>query len=119
MATMSQAEGLRAAHAYINSRLANGPQSSSIDGSVPFIIPTIDISSTFDGSLDDRREVAAQVRQACTTSGFVHVTGHGITEGTYQAVLQLAKRSVKASEQRAEGGVARAPFQVLQRVGSG
>lgn len=92
------------------------PQSAAPDLSSP---PAIDVSSTFDGSLHDSRRVAAQVRQACTSSGFFRVTGHGITEGTCQRVLQLAKRFVKVSEQGAEGGLARASFQVLQRVASG
>lgn len=39
MATMTQAEGLRAAQAYINSRPVNGPRSSSVSGSGPFITP--------------------------------------------------------------------------------
>ena len=40
----------------------------------------------------DRKAVAAKIYDACTTSGFFHITGHGISEETRQSIITLAQR---------------------------
>ena len=88
----TQNEAVQAAQAYLNSRLTN---TSSTKPSRAFTIPEINISTSFSSSLEDRKALAAQIRDACTTSGFFHITGHGVSEGTRQAILALAKRFFK------------------------
>ena len=60
-----------------------------------FTVPEIDIPTSFSSSLEDRKTVAKQIHTACTTSGFFHITGHGVPEETRQAILALAKRFFK------------------------
>lgn len=89
----TQNEARQAAQAYLNSRLAsNGVHAES---QKPFTVPVIDISSSFSPSLEDRKAVAAEIHDACTNSGFFHITGHGITEETRQKILSLAERFFK------------------------
>lgn len=87
----TQTEARQAAQAYLNSRLTNG-SSRSNGPSKPFTIPQIDISPSFSPDLSARQAVAAQIRDACTTSGFFTITGHGIPEPTRQGILQQAQR---------------------------
>jgi hypothetical protein len=54
-------------------------------------IPTIDISN-IDGSLDERRAIAEQVRQACMNVGFFYVKNHGIAEHVLDEAFGLLKR---------------------------
>jgi isopenicillin N synthase-like dioxygenase len=85
-------EARQAAQTYLNTRLANGFGNKQ---SRRFTVPEINISSSFSPSLDDRKAVAAQIRDACTNSGFFHITGHGVSEESRQAILALAKRFFK------------------------
>jgi hypothetical protein len=92
----TQIEARQAAQAYLNSRLTNGTSHKETNsGSRPFTIPEIDISPSFSSNLADRRAVAAQIHDACTNSGFFHITGHGVPESSRQAILELAKRFFK------------------------
>lgn len=91
MATQSEAR--QAAQAYLNSRLTNGSTSSKAQK--PFTVPEINIAPSFSSSQAGRKAVAAQIHAACTTSGFFHITHHGITEDTRQKILALAKRFFK------------------------
>ena len=86
----TQTEARSAAQAYLNSRLNNGLSTNG--DHKPFNIPEIDISASFSSSLTDREAVAAQIRDACTNSGFFQITGHGVPEDSRQAILELAKR---------------------------
>ncbi|KAK5129380.1 hypothetical protein LTR08_003540 [Meristemomyces frigidus] len=84
-ATQSEA---RRAQQYLNSRITNR------NADVPhksFSVPEINIAPSFSASLEDRKAVAAQINEACTNSGFFHITGHGIAEHTRQDILALAK----------------------------
>ena len=85
-------EARQAAQAYLNERLLNG---QSVKESKTFTIPQIDIGPSFSSSVFDRQRVAGQIRDACTNSGFFHVTGHGIPDETRQSILDLAKRFFK------------------------
>ena len=42
-------------------------------------VPVIDISSSLDGDVDARQTVAAAIDQACSSSGFFVITGHGVS----------------------------------------
>ncbi|EKG19005.1 Isopenicillin N synthase [Macrophomina phaseolina MS6] len=81
------------AASYLASRLAAGSSSSSSsNGPSSFTVPTIDLSPSFTGDLAARQRVAAQIRAACTTSGFFTITGHGIPERACATVLEQARR---------------------------
>lgn len=101
MATMTEAmpnlssrkEAHREAQEYLNSRLtARRPEGIA---SGEFTVPNIDIGPSFSSNQEDRKLVGAQIRAACTTSGFFHITGHGIPEETRQAILKLSERFFK------------------------
>lgn len=74
--------------AYLQSRLA--AQDTITDAN--FEIPIIDLSPSFSSSLKDRKTVAAQIRKACTTSGFFYIANHGIPSSTMQAILKQGER---------------------------
>ncbi|KAK4560873.1 hypothetical protein LTR86_005453 [Recurvomyces mirabilis] len=86
----TQSEARQAAQDYLNKRLANGVNGQA--SGRPFTVPEINISSSFSSSIEDRKAVASQIRDACTNSGFFHITGHGVPEEARQAILSLAKR---------------------------
>jgi isopenicillin N synthase-like dioxygenase len=84
-------EARRAAQSYLNNRLT-----TKTDGPArPFNVPVIDISSTFDGTLQDKQAVASQIRDACTNSGFFQIAGHNVPESVRQGVLNQASRFFK------------------------
>lgn len=62
----AQTEARKWAQTYLNARL----NTKSEGPSKPFNVPIIEISSTFSGSLEDKQVVAAQIRDACTNSGY-------------------------------------------------
>lgn len=74
--------------AYLKQRLAAKGTLTEDD----FEIPVIDISPSFSSSLADRQAVAAQIRTACTTSGFFYIANHGIPSSTLDSVIQQAER---------------------------
>lgn len=58
-----------------------------------FHIPTIDISPYLeDASTDAARRVVDDVRNACMTTGFFSLVGHGIPREMQDGVLDAAKR---------------------------
>ncbi|CAI6292288.1 unnamed protein product [Periconia digitata] len=73
---------------YLESRLA--PRTDITDSD--FEVPVIDLSASFTDSLDARKAVASQIRQACTTSGFFYVSNHGVPTPTLEKILDQAKR---------------------------
>lgn len=84
-------EARRAAQSYLNNRLT-----TKTDGPArPFNVPVIDISPTFNGSLEDKQAVAAQIQDACTNSGFFQITGHNVPESFRKGVLNQASRFFK------------------------
>jgi isopenicillin N synthase-like dioxygenase len=88
----TQQEARQGAQTYLDGRLQQKDANSSQE---LFTIPVIDISSTFDAPLEERKAVAAQIRAACTNSGFFTITGHGISKQAQSAILNLAERFVK------------------------
>lgn len=56
-------------------------------------IPIIDVSNIFSESLEQRKTVAAQVRDAATNTGFFYIKNHGIssevTASAYSAALEF------------------------------
>jgi len=86
-------QAYQASQVYLNSRLANGGVNKPTQ--TPFTVPEINIAASFSSSLEDRKRIAVQIREACTTSGFFHITGHGVPEENRQAILALAKRYFK------------------------
>lgn len=89
--SVTKHEAHSGAHGYLQSRLAAKDTISDAE----FTIPIIDLTPSFSESLDDRKAVAAQIREACTTSGFFYVTHHGIPSSTLQSILQQAERFFK------------------------
>lgn len=81
-------EAHKGAAAYLQSRLAVRPDISDEN----FEIPIIDLTPSFSPSLEDRKVVAAQIRKACTTSGFFYIANHGISEQTRSGILRQAER---------------------------
>ncbi|KAI5919659.1 Clavaminate synthase-like protein [Camillea tinctor] len=58
----------------------------------PFVIPTIDIAPYLqDSSSEISARVVEEVQQACATSGFFQVVGHGVPKELQQAVLRAAE----------------------------
>ncbi|KAF7190182.1 2-oxoglutarate-Fe(II) type oxidoreductase hxnY [Pseudocercospora fuligena] len=88
----THSEARQAAQQYLNTRLASGAGAKL---SRAFTVPEINISRSFSDNLDDRKAVAKEIHEACTSSGFFHITGHGISEDTRQSVITAAKRFAK------------------------
>ena len=80
-------EARNGAAAYLKARLAATEDVS--DGN--FTIPLIDLSPSFSGSFTDRQAVAAQIREACTTSGFFYIAKHNIPKSACDGALQQAE----------------------------
>jgi isopenicillin N synthase-like dioxygenase len=57
-----------------------------------FIIPTVDIKAFVDDcDSEEAQRVVEKVREACRTSGFFILTGHGVPPGVQSAVLKAAR----------------------------
>lgn len=81
-----------------------------------FTIPTIDISSYLvDADLPTARQIIADVANACHTSGFFQITGHGISPSLQQKVFSGSKKlfALPASEKENIKGVAGRGYEVL------
>lgn len=64
----------------------------TVDQPAPFIIPTVDIGPYLaDPSSEESAKIVEQVRQACITSGFFQLVGHGITKELQSRVQDAAK----------------------------
>ena len=58
----------------------------------PFSIPTVDISPYLqDLHSSKAQEVVSQIRDACKTSGFFQIIGHGIPQPLQEAVFKSAQ----------------------------
>ena len=61
-----------------------------------FIIPSVDVSAYLADPLSyESTEVIEQVRNACRTSGFFQITGHGVPSSLRDSVLDAAKTFFK------------------------
>jgi isopenicillin N synthase-like dioxygenase len=54
-------------------------------------IPTIDVSK-IDGSLNEKKAIAAEIRQACEECGFFYIKNHKISQESVDETFQLLKR---------------------------
>ncbi|GAB7356170.1 hypothetical protein MBLNU459_g6761t1 [Dothideomycetes sp. NU459] len=90
-ASVTHGEAKSAAQEYLRQRLTTKSNVSSR----PFTVPVIDISSTFSSSLADKQAVAAQIRDACTNSGFFQIVGHNVPQSARSGVLDQAGRFFK------------------------
>lgn len=55
-------------------------------------IPVINVAGIFSDKLEDRRAVAAKIRDACIRVGFFYVEDHGIPEEIVDNVFDLGKK---------------------------
>jgi isopenicillin N synthase-like dioxygenase len=76
------------AAAYLQSRLAE--KNERLDEG--FEIPVIDLTPSFSPVLADRQAVAAQIRKACTTSGFFYIANHRVPKSVRYSILEQTKR---------------------------
>lgn len=88
-------------------------------------IPILDIRALVAGA-DDRGVVAAQIGEACRSSGFFYVVGHGVDEGLQRRLEVLSQRffaldeATKLEIRMARGGIAwRGYFPVGAELTSG
>jgi len=91
--SLTRTEARQTAQTYLNARIESGIGQRA--SKKPFSVPEIDIGPSFSSSLDDRKAVAAQIHDACTNSGFFHITKHGIPNATRQKILALSERFFK------------------------
>ena len=54
-------------------------------------VPTIDLTSYFEGTAEDRRRVAADVNRACEEIGFFQIRGHDVARETVQQTYDMAR----------------------------
>jgi isopenicillin N synthase-like dioxygenase len=76
------------AAAYLQSRLSE--KDERLDAG--FEVPVIDLAPSFSAVLADRQAVAAQIRKACTSSGFFYIANHGVPESARNGILDQTKR---------------------------
>lgn len=57
----------------------------------PSPIPVIDIAAFFTGTPEERRAVAEAVDAACSTIGFLVITGHGIPQTSFDAIYDVSR----------------------------
>lgn len=88
----TRSEATKAAQGYLNQRLASG---AGVTSSTQFTVPTIDIGQSFSSNIENRKACAAQIRDACQTSGFFQIIGHGVSNEARQGILHAAKRFTK------------------------
>lgn len=87
-------EEVEAAQNHLRSRLAGAltkPPATVAASALPSV-PLIDIGPSFDGNAASRLAVAAQIRDACVTTGFFQIANHGVTREAMAGVLRQAER---------------------------
>ena len=91
--TISILDEVRANQELLRSRLAGAVSEppSGIAGNALPSVPLIDLSKSFSRNLSDRKEVASQIREACTTSGFFQISNHQITEQAIDDIFAQAE----------------------------
>lgn len=64
----------------------------TVDKSTPFVIPTIDIAPYLaDPSSPEAQKIITQVRDACVTTGFFSLVGHGISKELQEQLFDASK----------------------------
>ncbi|KKY29083.1 putative flavonol synthase flavanone 3-hydroxylase [Phaeomoniella chlamydospora] len=85
---------VRAAHKTLRDRL-DGALTSPPPGVNPDDLPSvplIDLAASLNGSPEDKKAVAMQIRDACITSGFFQIKNHGIAPTATDGILEQAER---------------------------
>lgn len=73
--------------------MATATTTTETSTTTPFTIPTVDISPYLTSPTSPAAEaVISQVRNACLTSGFFQLTGHGIPLHLQKEVFEAARR---------------------------
>ena len=96
-AQVSILEEVRLSQVYIRDRLAVAifmPPASTSASALPSV-PLIALGDSFSSSLEDRKQVASQIRQACLNTGFFQIANHGVTTSAMEGVLTQSKRYFK------------------------
>ncbi|KAK5100638.1 hypothetical protein LTS08_005389 [Lithohypha guttulata] len=92
--SISIRDEVKANQEVLRSRLAGAisepPSGIDVD-SLPSV-SLIDLASSFSASAVDRQKVAAQIREACTTSGFFQISNHGIDDAAIDGILEQAEK---------------------------
>ncbi len=66
---------------------------SGVERQAVTALPVIDLAPFVNGgTLAERSEVAAQLREACISIGFFYLVGHGLSEAELERALQLSHR---------------------------
>lgn len=55
-------------------------------------IPIINVSGIFSTQLEERKKVAAQIRDACIRVGFFYAEGHGVSQDLVDSTFEVAKK---------------------------
>ena len=87
-------EEVKAAHVLLRARLdgaLTSPPPGVSEDQLP-TVPLVDLASSLNGTLEDRKAVAAEIRKACVTTGFFQIKNHGITSATTNGILEEARR---------------------------
>lgn len=64
----------------------------TVDKPAPFVIPTIDIAPYLkDPSSPEAKEIIDNLRDACMTTGFFSLVGHGISKELQERVFNASK----------------------------
>ena len=85
---------VRAAQTHLRTRLAGAVIKAPADvpeASLP-TVPLVDLASSYKSDLASRKTVAAQIREACLTTGFFQISNHGISDPAISGVIDQAKR---------------------------
>ncbi len=92
--TPSILDEVRLAQVHLRERLAGALTSPppNVPASLLPNVPLIDLAPSFDGTTESRRTVAAQIREACLTTGFFQVSNHSIPDSATSGILKQAER---------------------------
>lgn len=81
-------EAHKGAAEYLKTRLVAQYEQQDED----FEVPVIDLFPSYSSKLADRQAVAAQIRKACTVSGFFYITNHSVPKPARTGILKQAER---------------------------
>ena len=97
---------------------------SSGDGHPAFTIPIVDLTAYLQNPKSSEAEaVVAQIRDACTTSGFFQIIGHGTPETLQERAFEAAKAvfALPEEEKRSLSGKPGRGYEIIgsQRLEAG
>jgi isopenicillin N synthase-like dioxygenase len=72
---------------------ATSPIDSAIEERPDFdSVPLIDFSAMVSGTAEEKRRIAAELREACINVGFFYITNHGVPQALVDAMFDLQPR---------------------------